>query len=115
MRNCLLILFSLIFLSACDPWKNSENAEMKDQVKLNGYYYSYYVQSMWDGNLEFIVKTEYNPSQSIKSPNGEIDLSKELVLHRSSADYRSFIEGQLRVENNIVKICRNSNCEIIKN
>jgi hypothetical protein len=113
MRNILLFVFNITFLTACDPWQNSDSAKMKDQVSIDGFYYTYYVQGMWDANLEFIVKTTYKPSKSIESPNGEIRISKDLVLYRNAIPYRDFIEGSLKVESGAVKICRNHECETL--
>jgi hypothetical protein len=111
MKNFCLIVYSVVLLSACNPWQNSEDAERKDQIEVNGYYYTYYVQSMWDAELEFIVKTEYKPSNSIKSPNGELHIDSESVVYKNANSSRNYEVRKFKIENGVVEICTKYQCE----
>ena len=59
-------------------------------MEVNGYYYNYYVQSMWDAELEFIIKTKYESSSSIKQTNGEFLVENQSVRYRNvNTTYKS--------------------------
>lgn len=114
MKNFYLIVYCIVLLSACNPWQNSEDVKRKDQIEFNDYYYTYYVQSMWDADLEFIVKTKHKPSDSIKSPNGELHIDSESLLYKNANTNKNYEVRRFKVENGVVKICTKYQCEVFE-
>ena len=78
MRFVAILL--VLALQGCNPWENEDEANLESFVELNGEYIGYYSQEMWDGTIQFLIKSKLKPENTIESPLGVPTVSKEFIL-----------------------------------
>jgi len=103
----------MLLLQGCDPWQNEEEANLKKSVELNGQFFGYYSQEMWDGTIQFLIESKLKPQETIKSPLGKPVISDEsiLVYDFMRSNYQGRIS--LEVKEGIVVFCSASGCKNI--
>jgi hypothetical protein len=113
-KSGLFVYFSIALLS-CNPWENSQEAHRHGIIERNGYYYAYYTQSMWDAELEFVIKTKHKPLGTLKSPNGELSIERGETVYKSAVTTNNCEKRKFKEVNGKVKIFTEHHCNDFKN
>ena len=108
----LAVLF-LSLLTACSLSLNDAEAKREQFIKLDGYYYSYYKQRMWDAVLMFVLKTDHKPAKYIKSMHGDIEIGEEFVVKRKTVTESWKADRFLKEDNGVVYFCDVVDCESV--
>ncbi|WP_157520074.1 hypothetical protein [Microbulbifer agarilyticus] len=108
-----LVPLFLLLLQGCDPWQNDDEAILHSYVELNGKYYGYYSQQMWDGTNQFLIITEFEPVKYVKLSLGEPEILEGVVLARDFRHGSSLSEGSVSIENDTVVFCSAGGCQNI--
>jgi len=110
-----LIILTLFILQGCNPWKNEEEAILKDVVELNDQFFGYYSQEMWDGTIQFLIMSDSKLKKTIESPLGKplVNEGTILVNDFKQPNYQGNVS--LEVKEGVVVFCSASGCKNIKN
>lgn len=103
----------MLLLLGCNPWQNEEEANLQQFVELDGEYFAYYTQEMWDGTIQFLIKLESKPEASISSPLGKLAVKEEAILINDFKQPNHSSKSSLRITDGLIVFCSSSGCKNI--
>jgi len=106
-----IILMLSIAISGCDLWKNDEVATLEQSIRNGSSYYSHYSQHMWDGTIQFLVKTDSTPLDKIDSPDGQLNIDDSAILVQDFMQSNYKEKASLSIKDGVIVFCSAIGCK----
>lgn len=108
-----IVIVVIFLLQGCSLWSNDDMAKLEKLIEFNGFYFAFYTQQMWDGEIQFLIRFESYPPNKIESPLGVPEISEGSVLVKDFKHSGSISKAALEVQDGVVVFCGASSCEYI--